>query len=566
MQRMSMLVLITLLLSACSSLSTVGEDRLLSASSASRSALSLYAQSRLAWNEGDSERALALLREAQAVDPSASELLVAEAEIRLKGNQVAEAMMAVDNAVKRDPGNREAQLLGGTIMATLGRDREAVNYLRVAVKLDPAKEEAVLQLVNSLLKLFEYEESVTALKELVRLKPDSAVGFYYLGKTYSQMKLYREAAGYYKRALELRPDFFQAAVDQAVSLEAMGEADQAISAYKALIDDSENRAPLINHLVQLLIQQRRYEDALVYLNKLSGMGLGGVEVKRKIGLLYLELDRHDEAIRLFSDMLVKDPDNYQIRFYLGSAYEEKGELELAKAEFNRIPADDEMYVETLGHLAFILKEQERDDEAVQLLQKGIVTFPNRLELYLSLATLYDAIDKDEEGLKLLLGVESRFSADARFQFRLGVLYDKLGKRPDSIARMKRVIELNPRDAQALNYLGYTYAEMGVNLEEALGYIKRALEVRPDDGFFIDSLGWTYYQMKRYDEAIKHLERAVQLVADDPTVMEHLGDAYLARKETKKALKAYKKALELDPSKKELDEKIKRVLKGEPGER
>ena len=278
---------------------------------------------------------------------------------------------------------------------------------------------AVLQLTSSLLKLFEYEESVNALKELTRLDPDSAAGFYYLGKTYSQMKLYREAVGYYQRAMELRPDFYQAAIDQAVSLEAVGDYDRAIAAYQVLIDATENRAPLINHLVQLLIQQRRYEDALVYLNKLASMGLGSSEVRRKIGLLYLELDRHDEAIKLFREMLVDEPESHQIRFYLGSAYEEKGELELAKAEFSRIPADAAVYAEALGHLAFILKEQERDDEAIQLLQKGIAADPDRMELYLSLATLYDAIDKDQEGLKLLLGVESRFIQESRFQFRLG---------------------------------------------------------------------------------------------------------------------------------------------------
>lgn len=565
MQRMLLFALIPVILTACAGFQGGGEE--LVTPTPSRSALSLYAQARIAVNEGNHERALALLREAQVADPDASHLLVAEAELRLKAGQVPEAMMAVEKAVKIDPDNREAQLLGGTVMANLGRDREALSYLRAAVKLDPAKEDAVLQLVTSLLKLFEYEESVTALKELVRLKNDSAPGFYYLGKTYSQMRLHREAAGYYKRALEIRPDFIQAAIDQAVSLEAMGEIDQAIGAYKILIDDSENRAPLINHLVQLLIQHRRYDEALVYLNRLTAMGLGNEEVQRKTGLLLLELDRHDEAIRLFSEMLSKEPDNHQIRFYLASAYEEKGELELARAEFVKIPVDAELYAEALGHLAFILKEQERDDEAVQLLQEGIAAYPNRLELYLSLATLYDSIDRDEEGLKLLLGVESRFNSDSRFQFRLGVLYDKLGKKPDSINRMKRVIQLNPRDAQALNYLGYTYAEMGVNLEEALGYIKRALEIRPDDGFFIDSLGWTYYQMKRYDEAVKQLERAAQLVGDDPTVLEHLGDAYLAKKEAKKALKVYKKALALDPGNNGLNEKIKRVVvKGEQGER
>lgn len=561
MQRICLLALISLVLTACAGLHGSGETV---APMPSRSALSLYAQARIAMSDGDNERALALVREAQTADPQASHLLVVEAELRLKAGQVSEAMLAVEKAVKVDPANRDAHLLAGTVMANLGRDREAADYLRTATKLDPSKEDAVLQMVNSLLKLFEYEESVTALKELTRLKPDSAPGFYYLGKTYSQMRLYREAAGYYKRALEIRPDFAQAAIDQAVSLEAMGETDQAIDAYKVLIDESENRAPLINHLVQLLIQNRRYDEALVYLNRLSDMGLGGEEAQRKTGLLLLELDRHDEAIQLFSAMLLKNQNNHQIRFYLGSAYEEKGELELAKAEFLKIPTDAELYGEALGHLAFILKEQERDDEAVLLLQKGITAYPNRLELYLSLATLYDAIDKEQEGLALLLGVESRFANDPRFQFRLGVLYDKQGKKADSISRMKRVVQLNPRDAQALNYLGYTYAEMGVNLEEALGYIKRALEIRPDDGFFIDSLGWTYYQMKRYDEALQHLERAARLVADDPTVQEHLGDAYLAKKEAKKALKAYRKALELDPAKKGLDEKIRRILRGEPG--
>lgn len=565
MPRMLLFLMLTVFLSACTGL-RAADDPTLAAPVASRSAISLYAQSRLAVHEGDAERALRLLREAQAADPDSGLLYVAEAEIRLKGNQVNEALALVDKAIKIEPGNRDAHLLGGTIMVTLAREREAAGYLRTAVQLDPTKEDSVLLLVDALLKRFEYEESVTVLKELIRLKPDSALGYYYLGKTYSQMKLYRDALGYYKRSLELRPDFFQAAIDQAVSLEALGDVDQAVTAYKALVDDTENRAPLVNHLIQLLIQQRRYEEALVYLKKLTTMGLGSSEVMRKAGLIYLELGRHDEAIRVFTDMLLKEPDAHQIRFYLGSAYEEKGDYELARAEFSKIPADADIYAETLGHLAFILKEQDREDEAVQLLLKGITVYPDRLELYLSLATLYDAIDKEDQGLKLLLGVESRFSGDSRYHFRLGVLLDKLGKRSDSINRMKRVIELNPRDAQALNYLGYTYAEMGVNLEEALGYIKRALEVRPDDGFFIDSLGWTYYQLKRYDEAVKQLERAAKLVPDDPTVLEHLGDAYLARNDFKNAIKMYNKSLKLDPTKRHLADKIKRALKGEPVER
>ena len=176
------------------------------------------------------------------------------------------------------------------------------------------------------------------------------------------------------------------------------------------------------------------------------------------------------------------------------------------------------------------------------------------------------MEKDSEGLKILLDIEKKFAEDPRLHFRIGVLYDNLGKKTESIKRMKRVIELNPRDAQALNYLGYTYAEMGIHLEEALAYIRKALEIQPDDGFFIDSLGWVYYKMKRYDEAVKYLEKASEIVTDDPTILEHLGDAYSARREYRKAIKSYKKALELDPAKKAVSEKIRRLRKVEQGER
>jgi len=376
------------------------------------------------------------------------------------------------------------------------------------------------------------------------------------------MKLYRESVAYYQRAIELRPDFIQASIDMAISFEALGEYDQAITAYKGVLDNAENRAPLIQHLIQLFIQNRKYEDALVYLKKLDEMGLATTETNRKIGLIYLELERYDEAIDIFSEQLKSNPEAHQMRLYLGSAYEEKDEIDLAVAEFQKIPDDAQVYPEAISHLAFILKEQDKGDEAVKLLQKAIAANPDKLELYLSLATLQESLGHASDGLNLLLSVESRFSEEARFQFRVGVLYDKIGKRSQSIERMKKVIKLDPRDAQAHNFLGYTYAEMGINLEEALAHIKRALEIRPDDGFFIDSLGWTYYQMKRYGEAVRYLEKAVELVNDDPTILEHLGDAHHARKENRQALKYYKKAKALDPKKKELDEKIRRIIRGE----
>ncbi|MGH7877939.1 MAG: tetratricopeptide repeat protein, partial [Candidatus Binataceae bacterium] len=111
-----------------------------------------------------------------------------------------------------------------------------------------------------------------------------------------------------------------------------------------------------------------------------------------------------------------------------------------------------------------------------------------------------------------------------------------------VAEMRQAIALNPKNAAALNYLGYTYAESGARLDEAEKLVKRALALEPEDGFYIDSLGWVYYQKGDYRKAVEELERAVNLTGSDPTITEHLGDAYAKAGKPDDARHQYEDAL------------------------
>jgi len=128
-------------------------------------------------------------------------------------------------------------------------------------------------------------------------------------------------------------------------------------------------------------------------------------------------------------------------------------------------------------------------------------------------------------------------------FELGVLYDKNGQTDDAIEQMQKVIELDSKHADALNYLGYTYADNGIRLEEAEALIRKALEQKPENGYIIDSLGWVYYQKGMYEKAVEYIEKAARLIPDDPIVLEHLGDVYEKLGESQKALDFYQQALE-----------------------
>lgn len=562
------ILLSCLLLASCATSMPQSEDNSSavhkSFDSHSRS-LYLYSRARLASHDGDYPSALSLLREAIELDPGSAMLHAEVAEIKLKIGQVPEALEYIEKAIKFDPDYRPPYVIAGILMSSAGKDWEAADYLRKAVKLDPSKEDAYLHLALSLTRLFEYEETVATLKALIKINPDSVLGYYYLGRTYSQMKLYRDALGYFKKTLELRPEFDQAAIDMAATYESMGDYPQAIESYRAQLGRDETRGAVLQRLIQLLIQQRRFTEALDYLKSAVKSGLGGQETLRKIGLVHLELEQFDEAIAVFGEILEKDSSAYHIRLYLGIAYEEKGELDKAYDEFKKIPNDVAPYPEAVGHIAFILKEKGDNAQAIEILKKAIATNTGHVELYLNLAALYESIGNVDGSLAFLFENEHLFPKESRYQFRIGVLLDKLGKRAESIERMKKVLTLNPRDAQALNYLGYSYAEMGINLEEALKYIQLAVEIRPNDAFILDSYGWVNFKLKRFDEAVRLLEDAFSLVGDDSTIAEHLGDAYAARREFRKALKQYRKALEIDPDRKELADKI-RKFKGEHGEK
>jgi Flp pilus assembly protein TadD len=103
--------------------------------------------------------------------------------------------------------------------------------------------------------------------------------------------------------------------------------------------------------------------------------------------------------------------------------------------------------------------------------------------------------------------------------------------------------LDPKNANALNYLGYTYAEMGIRLDEAEALVREALKYKPDDGYIIDSLGWVYFQRGDYETALVHLRRAAELAPEDPVILEHVGDAYRKLGDPARALIFYRRSLE-----------------------
>jgi Flp pilus assembly protein TadD len=116
-------------------------------------------------------------------------------------------------------------------------------------------------------------------------------------------------------------------------------------------------------------------------------------------------------------------------------------------------------------------------------------------------------------------------ADWRFYYVRGIANERAKHWPQAEADFLKALDLNPDQPSVLNYLGYSWIDMDMNLDEALGMIEKAVEAQPQDGYVVDSLGWAFYKLGRIDEAVETLERAVMLRPNDAEINDHLGDAY-----------------------------------------
>jgi tetratricopeptide (TPR) repeat protein len=253
------------------------------------------------------------------------------------------------------------------------------------------------------------------------------------------------------------------------------------------------------------------------------------------------------------------PEDQKSRYYLGVAYQEKGNLEKALENFYQINEGSKYFIDTQMHIAFMLDTQKRHQKAIQVLEKALSLNNERPELYLMLASIYENLQEYDRAINLIKEGLNKLEDDIELLFRLGMLLDKTGDKVSCLDQMQRILEINPDHADSLNYVGYTYAEQGIRLDEAMEMIKKALRIKPNSGYIIDSLGCVLFQKGLYDEAIIYLKQSSELTPDDPTINEHLGDAYLKKKEYEKALNCFNKALSPEhPSPEKLKEKISEI--------
>lgn len=511
------------------------------------------------------KKAIEQYQKISELDPKDADALVMLGRLEKAASNSAEAEKAYKKALEVDPENEDALTGLAIVYSELGNSSEAARILKqlsdknpsskslraLAATYEQMKEYALaaqaLQralemnppdagdlkhaLAEDQTQAKQYDDALKTYQDLVGEDPSDATSFLAMSRIYREKKDLAKAREMSDKAKKLEPYNIEVRYNEVGILEAEGKPKEALAAMKDLVASTERRS---------YNQQERAVR---------------VELLDELARMYLGVDQTDAAVDTLRQITDVDPDKGAaveteiiLEAYLVAHEYQKAQQEADDA-VKKYPTDPQVH----NAHALVLANSGKIDPAVAEVKKYMGPGSDAASkggkadraYYVALAQVYDKGHKWDEESKALDQVEklSQSQSDKiNAWFMRGAMLERAKKNEASEAEFRKILDADPDNASALNYLGYMLADRGVRLNESLQMITKAVQQDPGNGAFLDSLGWVYFKLGRLTEAEDNVRKALETTPHDATVRDHLGDILLRQGKVKEAVAQWELSL------------------------
>ena len=519
-----------------------------------------YLAARHASVERDAGAAASFYLAALRADPKNAELLDRAFISTLAGGEIDEAVKLAERIIQVDKANRVARLVLGV------RALKHKQYAAAQQNVNQSVRGPITDLVAALLSGWaamgagDMKGAAAGIDKLAGPEWYPIFKDLHLGLMYDLANRPKEAGARLERAYKLDDSALRVVDSYGRWLSRNKSGEAAAQLYEAF-DKKLPRHPLV--LEGLRETKAGKKMAML----VTSPQQGAAEALYGIGASLTRRGAEDLALVYLQLALYLDPTHALAMLSLGDLYESIKRPQLAIKVYEHVPADSLLKRNAQIQLATNLDAVDRSEEGIKVLKDLIAENPKDIESIMALGNIERGKKKFAECADTYsLGIDALPAiTDANwvlYYFR-GICYERSKQWPKSEADLKRALELKPEQPHVLNYLGYSWIDQGVNLDEGMKMIRRAVDQRPDDGYIVDSLGWAYYRIGHYEEAVKQLERAIDLRPEDPTINDHLGDAYWKVGRTLEARFQWQHAKDLKPEPEELPKIEAKIRDGLP---
>lgn len=472
---------------------------------------------KLSQNSPASERAY---KKALEIEPDNEDALTGLAMVYSDLGDTASASQVLRRVADKNPSMRTLMALASAYEQLKEYGQAAETYRR-ALDLNKDNLDLKRAYAQALFASDDFDKARPVFEELLAAEPNDLLALLRLSQIHRQNHDFAKAEDYARQAARLDPNNLEIQYNQVSLLETQGKLSEAIARLKGILNSVERRPTSLGDKTNRVILLER------------------------LGILNRMAEQFPEAVAAFREMVEVDPDSApraeaQIIDAYRAAKDYAAAEKEAHAALQKFPGD--RLVKNLAASVYTDLGRFKDAEA---LMKTMFDGKNDREVWISLAQIYEKQKNFAEMAKTLDNAE-RLSTNKDDKeaviFMRGAMYERQKKYDLAEAQFRKVLELNPKNASALNYLGYMLADRNVRLQEALDLVKQAIELEPNNSAFLDSLGWVYYRLNRFEEAADQLQKSIARSSRDPTVHDHLGDVYQSLNRLKDAIQQWERSL------------------------
>ena len=387
---------------------------------------------------------------------------------------------------------------------------EMIEEFRKVTELQPDHVEAHrhLALIGKFRK--DYKLAIHSFKELTRIMPYHARFHLDLAELYEESERRADAIAAYERAVKIDRNLLKG--HNALGRFYVEQFEQTMNQHEPPTEQLESAKGSLEKAIAAYQELKRLDDP----ENLSRYDALLPHLRARLGSLSVKLGGVEEGIEILRQVVLEYPDNVDANYWLGIAHQDQGDLEVAYPYIKKAATLEP------GNVVRRYFDLEQYREAVDILQS--------------------VLRDDSDNVEAI--------------YWTGLAYEGLGDLKKTEFYLRKAISVNPEYADALNALGYFFAENGTNLDEAIDLIKKALKKSPRQAGYIDSLGWAYFKQGKLDEALEQLETAIRLMPQSAEIQDHLGDAYMKKGLKNKAIAAWRRAVQLEPNNTAIREKLK----------
>ena len=455
-----------------------------------------------------------------------------------------------------DPENIEANQVAAAMLVRKGEVDGALGFLEKVVDVARGSGKSYQLIVSLLSRERDRDTALAVMEKLAQSRADDIEANFAYAQLALLLNAPQRALQAVDRLLTMAPDLTRALILRSNILVRLDKGAESLDMLSAAVARKPDDSELRTYYARRLVDENRFDDAREQFGLLLEADPANVDAIYALGLLNLQMNHFDRAVRHFKRLLELGQRIDEANYYLGQIAEKRKDWQQA-LDYYQAVRSGRYYLEAQIRIAVVYRNQDGVEKARRHLHSITPTSAEvELRLYLAEGELLREAGMYAEAVEMYTEALGNLPDNTELLYARALIAEKIDRLDITEGDLRSILEREPENAQALNALGYTLADRTDRLEEALGYIERAYKLKPDDAAIIDSMGWIHYRLGHHDKALEYLNKAFEIMTD-PEIAAHLGEVLWVTGDHERAREVWEAAVRIAPKHKLLLDVIRR---------